>query len=186
MDLLDTILITIKAAGGTISGRTAIQKLIYFESISGIIEVKYRPHYYGPYSSEVQGTIQELIVLDFVKEEIETSTSTGFSVPDDWKRYSYSISRDGEEIVKLLNTEDKGKYDMITGLVERCKTVNFDVNILSCAAKVNYIMSKQGKTLTREEIIQTSTSFGWKLSQSQINDAIELLKKLQLFQADEC
>lgn len=181
MELMDAVLLTIKAAGGSILGRTTIQKLIYFESILGFVDAKYRPHYYGPYSAEVSGTIQELIYLDFMKEEIETRGTTGFSVSDDWKRYCYTLSKDGQEIVEQLKKENTDKYDKIIALVEICKeTVNLDVETLSWAAKVHYILSGQGRPMTREEIINVADSFGWRLSQSQINDAVELLKQLKL------
>ncbi len=69
-------------------------------------------------------------------------------------------------------------------LVNICKkTANLDVKILSWAAKVNYILSEQGKPMTPEEITLTADSFGWKLNQAQINNAIELLKQLELCQA---
>lgn len=184
MELLDAILITIKAAGDCIPGRTAIQKLVYFESIFGLVEAKYRPHYYGPYSAEVSGAIQELAYLNFIKEEVETRETTGFTVSDDWKRYCYAISEDGREIVNWLEKENLNEYNKIVNLVGICKkTANLDVNVLSWAAKVHYILSKPGeKPMTPEEISNIADSFGWKLSQSQINDAVELLKKLKLCQ----
>ncbi|VVB86203.1 Uncharacterised protein [uncultured archaeon] len=179
MELLDAILITIKAAGDCIPGRTAIQKLVYFESVFGLVDVKYKPHYYGPYSSEVSSTIHELTYLDFVKEEVETRETTGFAVSEDWKRYCYTISRDGNEIIEYLKKEHPDDYNKIVNLVKICKkTSNLDVNILSWAAKVNYILSEQGKPMTPEEITLTAESFGWKLDPSQIDIAVELLKQL--------
>ncbi|MCZ7362964.1 MAG: hypothetical protein O8C58_06495, partial [Candidatus Methanoperedens sp.] len=62
-------------------------------------------------------------------------------------------------------------------------TANLDVNILSWAAKVNYILAKQGTPMTPDEITMIAESFGWKLSQPQIDNAVELLKKLDLCQA---
>ena len=181
MELLDAILITIKAAGDCIPGRTVIQKLVYFESISGFVDVKYKPHYYGPYSSEVSSTIQELTYLDFVREEVETRETTGFSVSEDWKKYCYTISRDGNEIAEHIKKEHPEDYNKIVNLVKICKkTAKLEVNILSWAAKVNYILSEQGKPMTSEEITIIAESFGWKLSQSQIINAVELLKQLNL------
>lgn len=182
MEISDAILITIKAAGGSILGRTTIQKLIYFESIYGLVDAKYRPHYYGPYSAEVSGTIQELTDLDFLKEEIETAETTGFPVPDDWKRYRYFLSSDGKEVVDHLEKESKVEYDKIFNLVSICKdTVNLDVNILSLTAKVIYILSSQGKPMTVDEIRVAAESFGWRLSESRIEGAVELLKQLKNF-----
>jgi uncharacterized protein YwgA len=51
--------------------------------VSKVVDIKYRPHYYGPNSAQVAGATQELIDLDFLKEEIDTAKTTGFPVPDD-------------------------------------------------------------------------------------------------------
>ncbi|MBU3966499.1 MAG: hypothetical protein KKG76_03855 [Euryarchaeota archaeon] len=185
MEIADAILVTIKAAGDCISGRTTIQKLIYFESLFKLVDANYRPHYYGPYSSEISSSIQELTYLDFVKEEVETRETTGFTVSNDWKRYCYTISNDGNEIIEHIKKEHPEEYKKIINLVKVCKdTANLDVNILSWAAKVNYILSKQGTSLTPDEITIIADSFGWKLSQPQIDNAVELLKKLDLCQAE--
>ena len=179
MIIFDAILATIKAAGGSITGRTAIQKLMYFENVSKLVDIKYRPHYYGPYSAEVAGAIQELIDLDFLKEDIETAKTTGFPVPDDWKRYRYTLTSDGNKVVEHINQESEAEINKISNLVSICqKTVNLDANMLSCAAKVYYIISSQSKRMTINEIQKTAGSFGWNLSQNQINGAVDLLKQL--------
>lgn len=181
MEISDAILVTIKSAGGNIIGRTAIQKLIYFESIFGLVEANYRPHYYGPYSNDVSEGIQELTELDFLKEEIETSETTGFFVPNDWKRYRYELDSDGNEVVSFIKEENKEEYDQILKIVELCsKNVNLDVNMLSWAAKVNLILSNQVKPMSIDEIKVTAESFGWEITESQVNKAIQLLEELNL------
>ncbi len=181
MNVFDAILTTINAAEGSIAGRTAIQKLVYFEHIPKLVNVKYRPHYYGPYSAEVAGTIQELIDLDFLKEEVDTAENTGYSVPEDWKRYRYSLSADGIKAVEQIKKENSAEYDGISKVVSVCKkTVKLDGNMLSWAAKVHYIVSSQNRAMILDEIQHTANSFGWTLSQPQINKAAELLKQLKL------
>jgi uncharacterized protein YwgA len=179
MIIFDAILATIRAAGGSITGRTAIQKLMYFENVSKVVDIKYRPHYYGPYSAQVAGAIQELIDLDFLKEEMDTAKTTGFPVPDDWKRYRYTLTSDGKKVVELLDQENEEEINKISNLVRTCQeTVNLDANMLSYSAKVYYIISSQSKAMTVNEIQKTAGSFGWNLSQNDINDAVDLLKQL--------
>jgi uncharacterized protein YwgA len=179
MIIFDAILATIGAAGGSITGRTTIQKLIYFENVFKLVDIKYRPHYYGPYSGEVAGAIQELIDLDFLKEEIDTAKTTGFPVPDDWKRYRYTLTSDGKKVVELLDQENKEEINKISNLVRTCQeTVNLNANMLSYSAKVYYIISSQSKPMTVNEIQKTAGSFGWNLSQNDINNAVDLLKQL--------
>lgn len=181
MEISDAILVAIKAAGGTISGRTAIQKLVYFAVYFKLVESKYKPHYYGPYSTEVSTILQELTYLNFINEEVETRETTGFTVSEDWKRYFYTISKDGDEIIKHLKNENKSEYKQISDLVKICKeTANLDGNTLSWAAKVHYILLKQDKSMTPKEVTTSAQSFGWDLSKNQIKDGEKLLIKLHL------
>ena len=60
MDASDAIIAVVKVAGNNILGRTSIQKIVYFLSIFEIVDIKYRPHYYGPYSADVASSTQML------------------------------------------------------------------------------------------------------------------------------
>lgn len=181
MEISDAIIVAVKIAGNNVLGRTSIQKLIYFLSIFGIVEVKYLPHYYGPYSADVSSSIQILSSIDFLKEKIETPETTGYSVPENWKRYLYSLSTDGEQLAKDIKKSDTLEYGEIYRIIKICKdSVNFNPDILSWAAKINYIISKKGEPMTYEAIINTADSFGWKLSPEQVNMGVKLLKNLNL------
>lgn len=181
MELSDAILVAVKIAGNNVLGRTSIQKLIYFLSIFEIVEVKYLPHYYGPYSADVAGSIQMLSSIDFIKEKIETPETTGYSVPENWKRYHYSLSPEGEQLVKDFKKSNIQKYNEIHRIIKICKdSVNFNPDILSWAAKINYILSKKRESMTYEAIIDTADSFGWKLSSEQVDMGVKLLKNLNL------
>jgi len=59
-------------------------------------------------------------------------------------------------------------------------TADYNMDVLSWAAKVHYILSKKNKTMTDDSIIQIADSFGWKLSEDQIEMAIDLIKKIDL------
>jgi uncharacterized protein YwgA len=181
LEISDAILVAVKVAGNNALGRTSIQKLIYFLSIFEIVEVKYLPHYYGPYSADVASSIQMLSSIDFLKEKIETPETTGYSVPENWKRYLYSLSTEGEQIVKDFKKTNMGKYSEIHRIIKICKdSVNFNPDILSWAAKINYILSKKKEPMNYEAIINTADSFGWKLSPEQVKMGAKLLKNLNL------
>lgn len=182
MDVSDAIIATIGAAGGEIIGRTTIQKLIYFETVSHLADTDYRPHYFGPYSSEVAGSIQELTALGFLLEEIETRETTHYPVSNDWKRYSYKLTRDGQDFLEATKQEFHEQYEQIARLVELCKKgSNLNPQILSWAAKVNFISSQQGKKIIRSnEIRSKAEELKWNLSEGQIGEAIKLLRDLGL------
>ncbi len=78
-----------------------------------------------------------------------------------------------------MSQENWEEYNGISTLVRICReTVKLDANMLSWAAKVHYILSSQGKSMTPDKIQNTAGSFGWKLSEPQIDEAIELLNQL--------
>ncbi len=181
MDVSDAIIMVVKVAGDNILGRTAIQKIVYFLSVFEIVDVKYRPHYYGPYSADVASSTQMLASIDFLNETVETPRTTGYSVPENWKRYHYSLSSEGEQFVKELMRSNIEDFNEISRIIKICKdTVNFNPDILSWAAKVNYILSKKKEPMTYDAIISTAGSFGWDISSEQIEMAIELLQSLDL------
>lgn len=181
MELSDAILTTVKVAGNRVLGRTAIQKLVYFLTICNIVEARYRPHYYGPYSVDVASSIQMLSSVDFLIEEMDTPQTTGYLVPENWKRYQYTLSSEGEEIVKDFEKFNRNEFENLSQIIEICgSTADYDMNILSWAAKVHYILSKKGEPMTDDAIIQTAESFGWKLSEDQVEMAMDLLENLDL------
>jgi len=82
-------------------------------------------------------------------------------------------------IPATVSEKSRPLQNKISNLVRTCKeTVNLDANMLSYSAKVYYIISSQSKPMTVNEIQKTAGSFGWNLSQNDINDAVDLLKQL--------
>jgi len=181
MDVPDSIIVTLGAVADKIVGRTAIQKLIYFEKVLCLVDANYRPHYYGPYSSEVTGTIQELAALGFVEEKMETRETTGYSVSDDWKRYCYKLTNDGSDFLAAVKNEDSKSCDNISEIVRICgRRSKFNPQILSWAAKVHYIASHEDKAMEFKEIIYNAKEFRWNLTEDNIKIAVDLLNDLRL------
>jgi len=181
MDEFDGVLVMLKAAGGRIPGRTAIQKLGYFSTIPDAIKARYRPHYYGPYSADIAGAIQALVSYGFVEERVETPVAPRAAAAPDWKRYTYSLTEDGKKLVSRLEEEHASEAQKIGEIVSICKdTVNLDSKVLSWAAKVHYIQTLEKRDLTRDEIREIAGSLNWDLSEDQIEKGVTLLKNLHL------
>jgi uncharacterized protein YwgA len=182
MDVPDAIIVTLGVSEDKVVGRTAIQKLIYFETVFNLADVAFRPHYYGPYSSEVAGIIQELVSLGFIEEKIETRETTGYPVSDDWKRYCYKLTNDGLDFLRTVERQFSNEYKKISELVEMCKRrSNLNPKILSWAAKVNYIGAHEEKSVLESEEIKTrAKALKWNLSDEQIGEATKLLSDLGL------
>jgi uncharacterized protein YwgA len=181
MDVPDAIIVTLGAAADNVIGRTAIQKLIYFESIFNLVDANYRPHYYGPYSSEIAGTIQEFAALGFVEEKVETRETTGYSVSDEWKRYCYKLTNEGSDFLSAVKKDDPETFEKISEIVRTCgRKSKFNPKTLSWAAKVHYIASHNNTAMDFKEIISNAKEMGWNLTEENIKIAIGLLDDLML------
>ena len=181
MDEFDGVLVMLKAAGGRISGRTAIQKLGYFSMIPGAIGAYYRPHYYGPYSADIAGAIQALVSYGFIEERVETPAALGSTASPDWKRYTYSLTTDGEGLIQKLEEEHTSEFRKIEEIVSISEdTANLDSKILSWAAKVHYIQTLEQRDLSYWEIREIARTLNWDLTEDQIERGMNLLTNLHL------
>ncbi len=156
-----------------ISGRTAIQKIAYFESIKLEYDLKYKPHFYGPYSPVVDQTLMDLTVSDYVEERARTTLL-------DRTLYSYSLTDDGLELVQQVKKREPEKFALIKEIVEECSKYGNNINVLSCAAKVYFLLTQKGSTLSNDEAIEMGRTFNWELSEEEIESGVRLLSDLEL------
>lgn len=170
----EVLISILDAMGGEVVGRTVLQKLSYFISVKTNYDLQHSAHYYGPYSRTITSTIQDLTASDFVREE-------GWITFNDRVAYTYSLTQDGLSIAKNIRRDSPELYNIVKNIVNTCsEIVGNDIDILSWAAKVYYIASQEGHKITYKEIRKIGESFGWQISGSQIESAVELLKALQL------
>lgn len=161
-------------AAKKIQGRTAIQKLGYFTSIILRVDLGYVPHYYGPYSPLLASYLQNLVGSDYVDE-------SGRQTALDRVIYSYSMTDDGSALAKQLQDRYGAEFSIIKQIVEKCQEIaGTNVNVLSWAAKVHYILSQEKRPITFDKAIAIADTFGWKLSESEVQSAVKLLAALSL------
>lgn len=182
------LLYMISCAGGKITGRTAIQKLAYFLSVSGILPIRFRPHFYGPYSAEITEILDQLVEVHVLDETTERSSVNSPQFID-WKKYQYSLTSEGNAYLKHI-TMDSCDETQITNIVQICdRETGYDISVLSCAAKVHYIITnhpdqefKPEKQLSKDDLYTSiqkiALDLNWKLSDSQINQSLSLLHSL--------
>ena len=60
------------------------------------------------------------------------------------------------------------------------RIVKNNVNALSWAAKVYFLLSQKGTEISTEEAVQSSRRFGWKLSNAEVESGTKLLVGLGL------
>ncbi|MEA3435270.1 MAG: hypothetical protein U9R43_02320 [Thermodesulfobacteriota bacterium] len=62
---------------GGISGRTALQKKVYFLGVMLEEDHGFSPHFYGHYSAQVADANSELKALNYLREEVNVYGSPG-------------------------------------------------------------------------------------------------------------
>jgi len=179
MSATNFLLMLISAAGGSIQGRTNLQKTAFFVSILSGIDpgLGFDAHYYGPYSSTTDGTVFQLKNLGFVQE-----SSTGFGVVSggfEMKRYDYVLTDDGRKVVEPLKATSD--YAAISKALERIKAAG-DPNYveLSIAAKTFFILRGSDKPASPAEVIAAAKRFDWNITPQALEKAVHFLIELGL------
>lgn len=176
----DFLLCLIDASGGNVHGRTLLQKRAFFvtEIIGEDFGLKFDAHYYGPFSSTVEGTAAQLNNLGFLQE-----SSTGFGILSDGfevRRYDYTLTEDGKFLVNRLR--ETPQYKRISDATKRMLAAG-DPNYmeLSIAAKAYFLLKKkEGAGMSVTELIKEAEKYNWNISPQSIKRAVSFLKAIDL------
>ena len=183
MHIQDLILLVIGSEENGIRGRTLLQKKLYFLSKLKGVDHGFRPHYYGPYSSLVAENLDILVSARFLNEVTETF-ETDQNIFGEIRRHTYYLTPDGDTVMEEIRKEDeyanwKQALDTLNS-----HPVARDFNTLSIAAKVYYIVNRQGRSTT-EQIQEVAKEYDWDIDDSQIENVRSFLEDLSLISAGE-
>jgi hypothetical protein len=171
--------ILLHASGNSISSKTKIQKEMYFLSKLLDEDFAFRAHYYGPYSPVVEQALDELIGAGFlgVKREVYgLDYQRGFEM----KRFDYHLTPSGEKLAEELEEQYSSEVSTISEFVEKMEAVgNPDYLDLSVAAKVYFILDKQGGKMAIDEIKKEAREFDWQINEDDVSKAVDILKQLE-------
>jgi uncharacterized protein YwgA len=179
MNEIDFVLALIDASGGTIHGRTLLQKRAFFTAVLSGIDpgLGFDAHYYGPYSSTVDNVISQLKNLNFVEER-----NTAFGVISggfEMKRYDYSLTADGKKVLERLRSS--AEYRTISESVQKIKEAGDpDYVTLSIAAKIFFILNRRNKAMSTAEIQKEGAKLNWDIQPPVLTHAVTFLQKLEL------
>jgi uncharacterized protein YwgA len=179
MNAAQFLLSLVDASNGTIQGRTLLQKRAFFVSLlSGVDSgLGFDAYYYGPYSSTLDNTVAQLKNLDFVDEDDTPFgiISGGFEM----RRYDYKLTPQGNEVAeKLRKTEE---YKRIRDSVQKIEAAgNPNYFELSIAAKAFFILRKQRRPMSTEEIKREAEKFHWEIQPQSLEKAVTFLQRLGL------
>lgn len=182
MTTYDFVHLVIHACGDRVEGRTKLQKTVYFVGVltQMLDSLGYRPHFYGPFSPDVASAVEDLRGLNFLKQETQAFSSRdsrGFEVA----RFDYCLTNDGKEIAQEKVGENPAEWSAIQRAVKRLQSVKADDYMkLSIAAKAYFMLGKSAKPMTPEMLSKTAQRFGWKVTESELNEASDWLTELGL------
>ncbi len=175
----DLVLMLTSANGGSIEGRTVLQKLCYFSQERLRLDLDFRPHYYGPFSAEIEDSTDILVRQELLDETIQrlpiVNPDSGFEA----RKYHYELTEEGTKYLERYELRSHSAYKTVAELITSIKKLGgFNPRVLSAAAKIDYIVSAEGKALSAENISEKAADIGWKLSGEEINQVGELLVSL--------
>jgi len=180
MKVADFVTCLLDASGGSIQGKTLIQKRAFFICQDpGIhVSIEFIAHYYGPFSPALDMALGRLKSLGFVDER-----ATGFGVAGslgfEMKRYDYRLTDDGKEIAESIKRRKPEMYQRIQEGLDRIKNAGDpDYVELSIAAKALFILKSKGKAMTHDEVLRAAQSFDWKISGASLERAVSFLQTL--------
>lgn len=187
MKPIDFVLCLIDAYGGTVRGRTLLQKLAYFAGgVSGMADkLGFEPYYYGPFSSVVEGAIGRLSAFGFVDEEtmgFGAVNRAGFEV----RRHDYRLTADGKEIVEGIKRRHPEAYQKILDTITSIREAGDpDYMELSIAAKTYLILKRKERPVTPDEVRSAARELNWEINEASLQKAVGLLEKMGLVQTAE-
>ena len=178
----DFLLCVISAKGGSVKGRTMLQKTCYFVWIlSGAErETDFKAHFYGPYSPNLDDTLNELVSIGLLQQRqigFGAADRSGFEI----RRNDFELTEAGQEIVSLVKKRDAADWSKVEECVRRIREAGDPGYVeLSISAKVYFIVSSRDEKLTRPAITRHAQSLGWDISSESIENAIKFLERLDL------
>ena len=158
-------LIMLDHAGGTIAGKTLAQKRAYFVGILLGTDIGFSPHYYGPFSAELDASVGSCKALGFAREDVST----------------YSLTEDGRTVVANLEAKESSEVGKVRAALDRIHQAGDDDYFrLSIAAKALCIIREKEGGARPNDVVDAARQFGWELSSEQVDDACAFLRKLGL------
>jgi|GEM_PF-373291 len=169
----------VDACDGRLEGRTYLQRMGYFVSKALATLIGYRPHYYGPYSRLVAAEIDSAVARGILSERREEFRS---HLPPagqfEHVRYTYQLTDAGREYLNALTRRDGQWFTQVASIVSRVRETGADYRQLSCAAKVDHLLTAAGGRITRRRAKAEARKLGWHLSDSDIETAVDVLEEL--------
>lgn len=173
----DFVLMAHGAFGEGITGRTALQKIVYFLSVMLDEDLGFNPHFYGPYSPEVAEANSELKELNYIKEVVTVYgyDSQGFEMA----KYDYSLTEDGLKLLERKKKQYSDEWKEISSYAEKIKSAGkMHYMELAMAAKAYIILDREGGRTNKKTIKSKAKQLGWSIDDNSLDNALSFLEKI--------
>jgi uncharacterized protein YwgA len=179
----ELLLLVASAASGTLEGRTVAQKLVYFAGRKLGQSTGHTPYFYGPYSDDFDAALKRGVLAEEFSEQIER-------IPDwfggqDALKHIYELTERGKEAASTVAEEHKQEAQEVRStIVAIAEAVpGFRQRTLSAAAKIDLIITEQERFVPLTEVRLLAQELGWQLSDHEAQEALEVLRRLDLVHA---
>jgi len=154
-------------------GRTAMQKLVYFEAQKIPSEIAFNAHYYGPFSSDLAESLARLGAFGYVRED---------ALDDHALAYECRLTRYGRALATDLSGEEPANYEKIKDVV-RLAAEHCDLRQLALAhaGKTHFLRTNIAKrNASNQEIVESGKKLGWNMEEKDVENGLRLLRVLKL------
>jgi len=182
------LLVLYYSEGRKIPSRTVFHKTIYL--LDKIIELKqftgrdlgFRSYYYGPFSQTLADAVAELKGLGFVDEKVVEREPFIYGNTRESTRIELIMPRGVEEVAEDLIRTFPELDEKIRDVIDKLKALRVDQSYrtLSLAAKIHYILEREGCKMNYAEIKKAAEELSWQLTDDDINGVALFLENLGL------
>lgn len=155
-----------------VTGRTRIQKLIFFASQRLALSVDYRPHYYGPYSDDVTEAVASLVARGLLAEDVQPLATEG---PFEGRLYRYTLTDDGQAVLANLRKENPKSMERVDSVVKKLTKGAPPTQTLAVASKLDYVLGKSPTPARRNVLVKRARQFGWRIDPQHIAAGVDYL-----------
>ena len=179
------VLLILDGAGGELRGKTLLQKRAYFLAAMANMDFGFRPHYYGPYSPEVERGLAQAKAQGFVEETVQSFGShdqRGFET----LRYDFALTDRGREVLKAYEREfPEPAASVRDRLLKVQGSDGSDYVRLSVAAKTDYLLKARDRPMAVQAIREKALELGWEIDDTDIDKAVSFLQAMGLAETVE-
>jgi uncharacterized protein YwgA len=177
----DFVTLALLAMGGEIQGKTKLQKTMYFLGLltDHLEHLGYRPHFYGPYSDEVNAAVTWLKTIGAIDQNVSSwgYASSGFEM----RRYDFRLNEQGKRFAQMKAAQNPDLWQRLKEAAARLQEAgDLDYMDLSVAAKTYFLIGQKKGRASIADLTQLAPQFGWSVSPSQMQKAAQYLNNLGL------